>query len=59
MFVCILLRDLARDFDVEFESSSHREICEVTRARTKKKTTGSHLNYSRKEIYNYKNHIRL
>ena len=36
MFVGILLRDLARDVDVEFESSSHREIFEITRARTKK-----------------------
>ena len=30
MFVCILLRDLARDFGVEFESLRHREIFEIS-----------------------------
>ena len=36
MFVGILLRDLARDFDVEFERLRHREIFEISaRERTK------------------------
>ena len=30
MFVGILLRDLARDFGVEFESLRHREIFEIS-----------------------------
>ena len=41
MFVGILLRDLARDFGVEFESLRHREIFEIS-ARGQK-TIGSHL----------------
>ena len=36
MFVGILLRDLARDFGVEFESLRHREIFEIS-ARADKK----------------------
>ena len=50
MFVGILLHDLARDFDVEFESSSHREIFEVTRARTKKKLQGATLTIHEKKF---------
>ena len=42
MFVGILLRDPARDFDAEFESLRHREIFEIS-ARGQK-TIGSHLN---------------
>ena len=42
MFVSILLRDLARDFGVEFERLRHREIFKI-RARADKKTIGSHL----------------
>ena len=30
MFVGILLRDSARDFNVEIESSHHREIFEIS-----------------------------
>ena len=30
MFVGILLRDSARDFNVEIESSRHREIFEIS-----------------------------
>ena len=30
MFVCILLRDSARDFNVKIESSRHREIFEIS-----------------------------
>ena len=30
MFVVILLRDLARDFGVEFERLRHREIFEIS-----------------------------
>ena len=36
MFVGILLRDLARDFGVEFENLRHREIFEIN-ARVDKK----------------------
>ena len=36
MFAVILLRDLSRDFGVEFERLRHREILEISaRARTK------------------------
>ena len=35
MFVRVLLRDLARDFGVEFERLRHREISKLARARTK------------------------
>ena len=42
MFVSILLRDLARDFGVEFERLHHREIFEIS-ARADKKTMESHL----------------
>ena len=35
MFVGVLLRDFARDFGVEFESSRHDEIFESARARHK------------------------
>ena len=42
MFVGILLRDLARDFGVEFERLRHREIFEIS-ARADKKAIGSHL----------------
>ena len=42
MFVCILLRDPARDFGVEFESLRHRKIFGNKRARGQK-TIGSHL----------------
>ena len=46
MFVVILLRDLARDFGVEFERLRHREIFEVS-ARGQK-TIGSQLKEARK-----------
>ena len=36
MFVGILLRDLARDFGVEFESLRHREIFEISTHADKK-----------------------
>ena len=39
MFVAILLRDSARDFGVEFESSRHRENFEIS-SRAVKKTIG-------------------
>ena len=42
MFVGILLRDSARDFNVEIESSRHREIFEIS-SRAVQKTIGSHL----------------
>ena len=41
MFVGILLRDSARDFNVEIESSRHREIFEISSRGPK--TIGSHL----------------
>ena len=40
MFVGILLRDLARDFRVEFESSCHHMIFEIS-SRTVKKLKGA------------------
>ena len=43
IFVGILLRDFARDFGIEFESSRHSEIFEIS-SRAVKKTIGSHLN---------------
>ena len=43
MFVRILLRDLARDFGVEFERLRHREIFEIS-ARADKKLWGGTLN---------------
>ena len=45
MFVGILLRDSARDFNVEIESSRHREIFEISSRAVQKlvKTIGSHL----------------
>ena len=36
MFVGILTRDLARDFCVEFESSSHRAIFEISSRKVEK-----------------------
>ena len=42
MFVGILLRDFARDFGIEFESSRHREIFEIS-SRTVKKLQGASL----------------
>ena len=36
MFVGILLRAFARDFGVEFESSRHREILEISSRAVKK-----------------------
>ena len=36
MFVDILLQDFARDFGVEFESSRHREIFEISSHAVKK-----------------------
>ena len=42
MFVGILPRDSSRDFGVEFETSRHREIFEIS-SRAVKKTVGSHL----------------
>ena len=36
MFVRILLRDLARDFGVEFKSLSHRRIFEISTRADKK-----------------------
>ena len=36
MFVGILLRDFARDFGVEFESSRHRTIFEISTRADKK-----------------------
>ena len=36
MFVGILLRDSARDFDEEFDSSRHREIVEISSRAIKK-----------------------
>ena len=36
MFVGILLRDLARNFAVEFESLRHREIFEISACAEKK-----------------------
>ena len=41
MFVGILLRDSARDFGEEFDSSRHREIFEISSR--DQKTTRSHL----------------
>ena len=41
MFVGILLRDLVRDFGVEFENLRHRKISKSVRAQMK--TIGSHL----------------
>ena len=43
MFVGILMRDSARDFGVEFESSCHREIFEISYRAVTEKTLGSHL----------------
>ena len=43
MFVGILMRDLARDFCVEFESSRHRAIFEIS-SRTVGKLQGATLN---------------
>ena len=40
IFVGILLRDFARDFGTEFESSRHREIFEIS-------SRGSHLKFLR------------
>ena len=42
MFVGILLRDLARDFGVEFERLRHREIFEIS-AHADKKLQGATL----------------
>ena len=42
MFVGILLRDFARDFGIEFESSRHREIFEIS-SRAVKKLQGASL----------------
>ena len=36
MFVGILLRDLTRDFDVEFEAQAIARLSKSARARTKK-----------------------
>ena len=36
IFVGILLRDFARDFGIEFESSRHREIFEISSRAVKK-----------------------
>ena len=44
MFVGILLRDSARAFRVEFESSRHHKIFEVS-LRAVKKTIASHLKH--------------
>ena len=44
MFVGILLRESARDFGVEFESSRHREIFEIS-SRGVQKAIGSHFNF--------------
>ena len=43
IFVRILLRDFARDFGIEFESSRHREIFEIS-LRAVKKLLGASLN---------------
>ena len=49
MFVGILLRDSARDFNVEIESSRHREIFEISSRGPK--TIGSHLKDVRAHCY--------
>ena len=45
MFVSILLRDLVRDFGVEFESLGHRESFEISTDARGQKTIGSHHSF--------------
>ena len=49
MFVGILMRALARDFCVEFESSRHCAILEIS-SRTVEKLWGATLNYSNYDV---------
>ena len=49
IFVGILLREFARDFGIEFESSRHHEIFEIS-SRAVKKTIGSHLKAPAKRL---------
>ena len=45
MFVCILLRDSARDFGVKCESPSHREIFEISSRAVKKNIAATQIHF--------------